>query len=139
MHTGAPIDDVTKVFFDNEQLAESSFRKLWCQVDGKCFSSNAPIDLICGERYRIWSLSRDQLRIAYDPNADQKKENAWWRAIREKVPYERCPVMYGDIVFHVKGHALMWSELILRREIINWLVVRYKHSHEYNFCDIRQT
>lgn len=114
-----------------------TYRKIMLEQQGGYFATTAPLDVCVGEDYRVWKLS-DKLLIAYDPHAIH--ENLWWRDLMNKLPEQlhKCPVMKGDLCVYVHWNGLNWNDLILRRELINWLVCKYKRGHPYHFCDFSE-
>lgn len=129
-------DEKTKHYFhESEWLAARTYRKLLVCQDGEVVETTCPVHLLCTEHYKNWELNNG-LMIAYDPHA--RELNKWWEALRAKMPnFPQCSRMYGDIVVYVKGNALQWNELVLRRELINFLVCRYHKAHRYNFCEFK--
>ena len=112
----------------------NTYRKLVLEQNGTTFATTAPVEICVSEDYMVWTLS-DKLMIAYNPRAQH--ENLWWSDLMSKLPepLQRCPKMKGDLCVYVYWNGLNWNELILRRELINWLVCRYKRGHQYHFCD----
>lgn len=115
----------------------NTYRKLMIETEGTVWGTTAPVEVCVGDQYRVWRLS-DKLLIGYDPEAFL--ENRWWKDLMSKLPeqLQRVPRMYGDLCVYVHWNSLEWDELVLRRELINWLVCKYKRHHNYHFCDFSE-
>ena len=67
--------------------------------------------------------------------------NDWWMHLRRCMQNmeEEIPLMYGDLVVFRYRAALQWNELELRRELINFLVTKYRRGRDYKFFAVQQS
>lgn len=138
MRLGAELGYPAQVLMFNEVLGAEMYRKLVLNVDGTCESSTMPVTLLYpDDNWRVWQLSGDRekhLYVAWHPHTD--KVNKWWESLMSKIPLDvAVKVMYGDLAVFVHRDNLEWNELELRRELINWLVCKYRLQTSYKFCD----
>ncbi len=136
LRLGCDLAEPGHVLVYNAALAQESYRKLTLDIDGDCYGCTAPTSVILGcERWRIWHLGKgNDLYLGYDPEA--REQNKWWNKLCDVLGdtiAARLPAMYGRLVVFRDCRALQYNELELRRELINFLVSRYKHGANYNF------
>jgi hypothetical protein len=119
----------------NQALGSESYTKCALATNGEFGAITTPISIFLKtERWRVWDLSHDSLYIGYDPEA--RSRNRWWESLREKVGSalaRRLPEMFGDLVVFRPRDNLLCNEKELRRELINFAVVRFKLAHSYKF------
>ena len=119
----------------HESLGREMHRKLVLTADGDFAETTQPVSVyLCTLKWRVWDLERDGLYAAYDPSARVK--NKWWENLKGKVGNKlarRLPEMYGDLVLFRPCDNLLWNELELRRELINFAVSRFLRCRGYNF------
>lgn len=119
----------------NQALGSESYSKAALSEEGEFGLITTPVSLFLQtERWRVWDLKHDSLYIGYDPKS--RGLNKWWESYRDKVGHalaSRLPEMYGDLVVFRPYDNLLCNELQLRRELINFAVVRFKLAHGYKF------
>ena len=137
MRMGADITEPGYVVLYNTVLATEMYRKLILSTRKNCFrSSTAPVSVILGtNKWRIRQLcKRNNIHIGYDP--ESRTRNEWWddlcKTLGETISVN-IPEMWGPLVVFAIEDAVGYNELELRRELINFLVSRYKHSSDYKF------
>ena len=125
------------VFVYNQELGSETFRKVMLTSDGEWFETTCTVGLCLGiEDWRIWDLGSG-LYIAYDKRA--VVFNEWWMQLRRCMQNHEddVPLMYGDLIVFRYRNSVDWNELELRRELINFLVTRYRRGREYKFFDVQ--
>jgi hypothetical protein len=136
---GAQVDNPSFVLIYSEQLNQETYDKVILWVDGEYGTTTAPCNIFLGPAWRLWELkSADGHHIFIGYNKYAKEPNAFWSNILSKFVgfgADACPHMYGPLVVFRWMRPLRWSELVLRRELINWLVMRYRYSSPYKFCE----
>ena len=135
MRLGAEITEPGFVLCYNNVLGEQMYAKQILYVKGGCFGTTNPISVtLCTDRWRWWRLGEHKdLFIAYDPDATHL--NAWWMNLKKIVSQRRVPDMFGSLVVFRYNKALEYNELELRRELINFLITRYKYHNQYKFFE----
>lgn len=139
LNLGAAFDDPGFILCYNNELALETYEKIILCEDGEMLTTNCPVGLLLGENWRCWSLRSPtyNIEIAYDPRS--KTINEWWEKLMEIMgssnqKHMHVKHMKGTLVIFTFGRPLLWNELVLRRELINWLVSRYRWQQSYNFC-----
>jgi hypothetical protein len=123
------------VMMYRECLGRETHTKMVLTADGDCSTTTQPVSVyLCTSKWRVWDLGHDSLYVGYDPSS--KNVNRWWADLRQRLGSKlgnRVPAMYGDLVLFRPCDNLLWNELELRRELINFAVSRFLHCRGYNF------
>ncbi len=130
---GANISEPMFVQVYNINLGSETYGKLLLKQNGKCCLTTCPTGTLLGiEDWRAWHMGQ-HLYIAYDKRA--KAENKWWMSLLQKAkPCDaKTPKMYGDLVVFRHADGVVWNEKELRRELLNYLVLRYRCGLTYGF------
>jgi hypothetical protein len=136
LRLGSDLSEPGHVLVFNAALAQETYRKCVLKVTGKFAESTAPTSVVLGTvKWRIWHLGAgNDLYIGYDPEA--REHNLWWERLCDILGdtiSRHIPAMCGPLVVFRDCRALQCNELELRRELINFLVSRYRHGCQYNF------
>lgn len=135
LRLGAEITEPGFVLAYNNLLGHETYNKAVLSYKGNYYESSHPVGLFFSTtRWRWWRLGeQSDLFIAYNPEA--KKRNEWWHKIKKIVAQPRVPDMFGTLIVFRYQKALEYNELELRRELINFLVTRYKYHDQYKFFE----
>ncbi len=119
----------------NNLLGQETYSKAVLSYRGKYFESTHPVGMFFATtRWRWWRLGAESdLFIAYDPDAT--KRNEWWHNVKKITSQPKVPEMYGTLIVFRYQKALEYNELELRRELINFLITRYKYKDQYKFFE----
>ncbi len=135
---GAVMENPGAILIYNETLGEQTYTKLLLSADGECMATNCPVDLLMNNKWRVWELrdaAEHNVYIAYQ--SESTNENKFWSKLRDTMGFtDKIPQMFGDLVVFRYCRPVMWNELQLRRELNNWLIMRYRHGDPYKFCDL---
>ena len=154
LRLGAELDNPALQLVYNTELGRETYTKILLTEDGDCEHTNCPVTLLLGcDNWRVMELrgnNCDSLYIAYDPAANQENmwyqdiayepnnatKNSWYSDLAKRFPITtKVPSLYGDLVVFRPDQPLEWNELVLRRELLNWLVMKYRYKSKYKFCD----
>lgn len=131
LRMGAEIENPLFVQIFSMELGQETYQKIVLHEDGEFEQTTCPVTLLLGcDDWRVWKVGH--VYIAYDKRATVP--NAWWEKLRESSMSKKVEQMFGTLVLFRFGGAVMWDELDARRELINFLVTRYRHGATYNFC-----
>ena len=151
---GAEIDKPAFTLLYNQELGRETYQKILLTQDGQCETTNCPVGLLlmC-ENWRVFEMRGDNaesLFIAYHPDADVPNswysdiaynpaggtKNSWYSDLAKRFPLDmKVKRLNGDLVVFKHNRSLHWNELELRRELLNWLVMKYRYKKAYKFCD----
>jgi hypothetical protein len=130
-------DPVHKLLYNNE-LGRESYQKILVTSQGVVEHTDCPVGLLLfSEKWKVFEMTGEDdtsIFIAYD--ASQYLTNKWYaRLMKIFMRNIHVKELFGDLVFFRPDKSLVWNELVLRRELLNWLAMTYIHNKPYKFCD----
>ncbi len=136
LRMGAEITEPGFVVLYNTVLTSEMYHKALLSVHGTYRHTSAPVSIVLGtNKWRIWQMGkRNNIYIGYDP--ESRVRNQWWDALSKTLGEtisSRIPEMFGPLAVFAMDDSITYNELEMRREIINFLVSRYRHDSDYIF------